>query len=202
MSKEIWYQKLKTYVPSWVFEKEEKSEALFRGLAAVFSQIEEDYIFNKKQTEIDEAEIEYLEEMGRERGIIRLSGESISAYRQRVKVIKNRSNCPDIKQIVDTLLINGESTIVEHYDSGIFFFNRVSYFNRGVIPSEFLYNTFTVLVPDQTRPAETFFSREYFCNRENILGSNESNIELFNQIVSAVNQNKAFGIFYRLFETQ
>lgn len=202
MSQAIWYEKLKSFVPSWVFEKEIKSEAIFQGLAKVLNKVQEDYLSHSLETQIDNATEEYLEQMGKERGIFRLDGEQLSAYRQRVKEIVNRSNCPAIKKIVDTLLINGKSTIIEHYDSGFFFLNRSAYANRGIIPTDILYNAFTVLVPDQTPLPVTFLNRENFLSREDTLGSSESSLVLFKQIVDAININKAFGTVYRLFEQQ
>lgn len=200
MSQETWYNKLKSYVPSWVFEEEEKSEAIFQGMAKVLCQVEDEFRAHIAETFIDTATEEYLLEHGRERGIDRLSGESLEAYRQRVKRIGNRSNCPEIKEIVDALLLNGESTILEHSDTDNFYFNRGSYANTGVIPTDLLYNAFTVIVPNQIRDPQSFANRENFSNREDIMGSNESSIELFQRIVEAVNKNKAFGVQYRLFE--
>ena len=202
MSQESWYLKLKSYVPSWVFEKEEKSEAIFQGLAKVMQRVEDDFRQHVVETQIDNSTEEYLELMGEERGILRLTGESLGAYRQRVKEIVNRSNCPAIKAIVDTLLINGESRIIEHYNIGNFFMNRGAYFNRGVIPTNLFYNAFTIIVPDQTPLPVTFFDRENFFNREDTMGSTESSFSLFERIIEAVNDNKAFGAVYRLLEQQ
>ena len=202
MSQASWYSKLKTYVPSWVFEEEEKSEAIFQGLAAVLSKVEEDYKQHIIETQIDNSTEEYIEQMGKERGILRITNESLNAYRQRVKEIVNRSNCPAIKALVDTLIINGESKIVEHDDFGLFYMNRAAYLNRGILPTELLYNAFTVFVPDQTPEPVTFLTRENFLSREDTFGSSESSLSLFQQIVSVININKAFGTVYRLYEQQ
>jgi len=200
MSQAAWYKKLKSYVPSWVLEKDKNAEDIFQGLSAVLSQVEDDFKAHLDETFIDTATEEYLEQIGKERGLKRFAGESLEAYRQRVKEIKNRSNCPAIKAIVDLLLINGESTILEHKDSDIFFMNRAAYLNRGVIPTDLLYNAYTVIVPDQTPDPITFFSRDQFLSRENTLGTSESSLLLFSQIVEAINENKAFGTVYRLYE--
>lgn len=200
MSQATWYAKLKTWVPSWVFEDEEKSEAIFQGMAKVLCEVEADFLANLSETFIDTATEDYLEEHGRERGIDRLTGESLEEYRARVKEIVNRSSCPAIKALVDSIIINGESQIVEHWNFGQFFLDREAYLNRGVIPTDLFYNAFTILVPDQTPQPVTFLSRENFLDREDILGSSESSLALFERIVEAVNKNKAFGTAYRLYE--
>jgi hypothetical protein len=197
---DIWYNKLKSYVPQWVFDKKPEAEPIFRGLSVVFQQLQDDYELNLAEAFIDTATEEYLEQIGAERGIERFDGESLGAYRLRVKEIKNRSNCPAIKDLVDTLLINGQSTIIEHSDADQFFLSRASYLNRGLVPTDLLYNAFTVIVPSQIPEAELFTSRESFLNREETLGTSESSFELFRQIVQAINENKAFGVVYRLFE--
>lgn len=200
MSQASWYEKLKSYVPSWVFEEEEKSEAIFQGLAAVLDRVDGDYRQHILETQIDNSSEEYLKQMGKERGIFQLTGEPISAYRQRVKEIVNRSNCPLIKAIVDSIIINGESIIVEHDNFGLYYMNRAAYLNRGLLPTELLYNAYTVFVPDQTPQPVTFLSRESFLSREETLGSSESSILLFQHIVEALNINKGFGTVYRLYE--
>ncbi len=198
LTKEQWLQRLKGFVPSWA-AREERSEAVFKGVAAVLTKIQEDAEDNVGQTFIDNAEGEYLDQHRIERNKPRLPGETDAAYRTRIKRIVNNSNIVALKQIVDNLLINGTSTIIEHHNASSFL-NRSAFLNRNIIGFDVLYNAFTILVNKQIPDATTFLSRESFLNREETLGSNDSSIALFQSIVEAVNKEKAFGTVYRLIE--
>lgn len=202
MSIDNWYAKIKRQVPSWVFEKDQKSRSVVYGIASVFNAIELNYKEHITETQIDNASEEYLIQIGEERGKPRIDGELLSIYRKRVKEIVNRSNCPAIKSLVDDIIINGESLIVEHDNFGLFYMNRSAYLNRGILPTELLYNAFTIFVPSQIPEPVTFLNRENFLNTEDLLGSSESSISLFQQIINTVNINKAFGEVYRLYEQQ
>ena len=109
-------------------------------------------------------------QIGEERGKPRIDGELLSIYRKRVKEIVNRSNCPAIKSLVDDIIINGESLIVEHDNFGLFYMNRSAYLNRGILPTELLYNAFTIFVPSQIPEPVTFLNRENFLNTEDLFG--------------------------------
>lgn len=202
MSKEIWYTKLKSLVPSWVFEKDRNAQAVFRGMAAVLNQVEQDYKAHIDATKIDLAPEEFVELMGKERSIDRITGEPLPAYRKRVKKIKNRSSLPEIKELIDNLLINGESSINEHSENDFLFMDSgESFCDNGVILTDYFYNAFTVTVPNQTPEPVIFCDNENFMdNEEGVVGSLESSDELFQQIIETIDINKAFGVFYRLFE--
>lgn len=199
LTKEQWFSKLKTMVPSWVFEGDKNNVAIFKGLAAVFHRVQLDSEEQRDQTFFDKAETEILNLHGSERGIKRLFNENNAAYSQRIKTIVNSSNVPALKAIVDSLLINGESQFIEHH-SAENFLNRGAYLNRNIINFDVIYNAFTILVKQQIPEATTFFNRENFYNRESFIGSNESSLTLFQRIADAVNDNKALGTVYRLIE--
>lgn len=199
LTKEEWYEKLKGQVPSWVFQSEPRNRAIFKGMAAVLAQFEQDTQAQVDETYIDRASGEFLDVHGDERDKERLAGEADGSYAARIKEIKNASNCPDLKAIVDSQLIRGESTIIENYATENFL-DRGAFLNRNVIGVEVIYNAFTILVNQQIPEPSGFLNRESFLDREFLMGSNESSIELFNAIVAAVNKEKAFGTVYRLIE--
>ena len=194
-----WFTKLKNWVPTWVFEKEKSNVAIFQGIAKCLAQAHADMEANQGETFIDIAVDEFLDEHGKERAILRVAGEINTTYRPRVKIITNSSNCPSLKEIVDNLLIIGESIIVEDVDQTNFL-DREGFLNRNIINYNVIYNAFTIFVEQQVPVSTAFLDREDFADREDFISSNESSLELFEAIVEAVNKNKVYGTSYRLIE--
>lgn len=200
LTQDQWFNKLKRLVPSWVFEKNVENVAIFKGLAKVLEQSQLDAEQHISETFIDQATAEYVELQGEERSISRYDGENLSSYRERVKRIVSNTNLPAIKSLVDALLIRGESTIIEHEEVIGNFYNRDSYLNRNIIDFDVLYNAFTILIDFQIPEPTSFLNREAFLNREFLNGSSVSSDSVFANIIRAVNENKAFGVVYRLIE--
>jgi len=200
LTQDQWFKKLKSMVPSWVFEKNQENVAIFKGLAKTLNQTQLDADNQIKETFIDSATDEYVEFHGEERSVDRFSAEVLSSYRERVKIIVNNSNLPAIKSLVDALLIKGESNIIEHTGSVGSYFNRGAYLNRNIIDFDVLYNAFTILIDFQIPEPNAFYNRESFLNREFLQGSNVSSDTIFANIIKAVNKNKAYGTVYRLIE--
>lgn len=196
---EIWYQKLRGWVPQWWFEVEENQEAIFQSIALVMAKLECELENHITETFICQAEGGYLDEHGLERNLARFTAELDNTFAQRIKNIANTTNCPSLKQLVDALLEVGESTIVEDWDAGIFF-DREGFYNRGLILLDPLYNAFSIIVDKQVHPPYSFFSREYFATREDFIGRQDSSEDLFNLIIETVNRSKALGTVYRLVE--
>lgn len=199
LSQAQWFQKLKDWVPKWVFEKEKSNVAIFQGIAKVLAQSHLDMEDNRDETFIDKAVDEFLDQHGDERSIPRASGETNTTYRPRIKIITNSANCPAIKDIVDNLLIIGEALIVEDVDQTNFL-NREGFLNRNIINYNVIYDAFTIFVEQQVPVSTAFLNREDFADREDFISSNVSSLELFQAIVEAVNKNKSFGTSYRLIE--
>lgn len=199
-SQEDWYKKLKSFVPGWFFEEEEQiNEAVFQGLAALFSELELRADEHQAETFILQADSGYLDEHGFERNLTRGDGELDPPFAERIRNIINTSNRPAIKALVDALLEVGESTVVEDFDHNLYF-NRESFFNRGEIFIDAIYNVFSIIVDRQVHAPYSFYDREYFYTREDFIGTNESSLKLFELIVDAVNRAKALGTLYRLVE--
>lgn len=199
LSQAEWLKKLKELVPSWVFEKEHYNESMFDGLAKILQQGQLKYEDHLKETFIDTAEGEFLDIHADERSVVKFPTDTTSSYRQKIKNILNNANCASLKTLVDALLISGESTFIEHYKTGNFY-SREGFYNRNLIDVDIVYNAFTVIVDKQIPEATTFMSRENFYSREDVYGSSESLDNIFENIVSTINDNKALGTVYRLIE--
>ena len=194
-----WFTILKRWVPDWFMETEQTQVAHFQALAKVLAQTEltlEDHI---GETFICQSEALFLDEHALERNITRLQLELDAVLCDRVRNLVNTSDPISIKSLVDGMLINGESTIVE-YDDNRVFLNRETFINRGIAFSEIFYNFFTIIIDQQIRYPESFADREFFFNREDVYGQDETSLSLLQAIVEAVNRAKAYGVLYRLIE--
>ncbi len=165
LTKEQWFVKLKKMVPKWVFEEEENNVAIFKGMAAVIaqSQIDANNLF--KETFLDESSTVYLDWHGKDRNKVRLLFEKNIAYSQRMKNIINESNLDALKEIVNSLLIQGTCRILDNYKGGNFFGRDELFLNRDIITYTVYYNAFTIIVDEQILTPETFNDRENFYNR-------------------------------------
>jgi hypothetical protein len=198
MTKAQWYTTLVGWLPDW-WTVSGEDEAVLWGMAAVLEKLEASMGEHAAQTFILQAETGYLDEHGGERNLSRLIGELNPAFADRIRNIVNTANRPALKALVDALLDVGESTIVEDYESSTFF-NTEDFMNRGEVLITAIYNAFSIIVDNQVHAPYSFFTREDFCDREDFIGTNESSLELFQQIVEAVNAAKALGTVYRLIE--
>ena len=198
-TQEQWYNRLKSWLPSWWHEEEVTQTAVLQGFAKVLEAIDVSIEQHQAQTFIDQAESSYLDEHGFERTVIRESGELDSAYAPRIKELLNTVTCPQLKALVDALLEVGECTIIEDWQ-GVNFLNRDIYLNRGVILIIAIYNVFSIIVDKQVHEPYSFYNRENFLTREDFIGLQDSRIELFERIVAAVNKAKALGTMYRVIE--
>lgn len=199
LTKSQWQDKLKSWVPQWFFEEELNQEAFFQGFAKVLEALELNIDAHLKETFIMQAEGSFLDEHGYERNIDRKTSELDRYYAPRIQSISNTTSIPTIRNLVNELLDVGECIIREDYNSQSFF-SRDTYLNRGYLIFDALYNTFSIIVNKQIHAPYTFCDREYFCSREDFLGTNESSLELFETIVEAINKAKALGVLYRLIE--
>lgn len=200
-SQEVWFNQLKSWVPSWWFSEIGIQEAHFQALAKVLSTIEQSMLDTVNDTFIDRASEEYLDLHGHERLVYREQGEPNSLFSIRVKTksLKSQVAKQDLVRIINQFLIRGQASIKEDFEGSVFY-DRGSYFNRAEILLEPAENTFTIVVDKQIHEPWSFFSREFFFNREGFIGSSESAEDIFQLIIRAVDDNKAAGVFYRIIE--
>lgn len=198
-TQEQWFQKLKSWVPSWFFNEEYYNEAVFYALAKVLEELEAKASEHQAETFITQADSGYLDEHGLERNLIRGDFELDPSFSERIRYITNSTSVPAIKRLVDALLAVGECVIVEDYNAGIYL-DREVFMNRGNIFIDSIYNVFSIIMDKQVHAPYSFYSREYFCDREDFIGANDSSLELFQLIIEAVDKAKALGTLYRVIE--
>jgi hypothetical protein len=204
-----WFAKLKSFVPGWKFDRDSEinAPAVYQGTAQVLSEADGQNEYFIEQTFILTEENPYLALQGFERGLTQLPLESDAQFKDRVRNIKNITDLPDLQSLVDSQLIVGVSTFIEHFNAGPCL-NRHSFLNRDEIFIEKHYNWFTVIVPPQKHPPYSFLdvgngeANSTFGNRGFFAGSDTTLpigklLAVIDQILAA---NKAFGVAYRLYE--
>lgn len=198
-TKQQWYDSFNSWLPQWWFQTVENQEAILFGICAVLERLDGSLQEHVEETFITMAESGYLDEHGLERNLNRFPGELDPPFSDRIRNIVNSTNYAALKALVDALLDVGEATLIEDYNNQLFL-NREAFYNRGYLLITAIYNAFSIIVDRQVHAPYSFYTREYFYTRENFTGTNESSIELFQNIVEAVNAAKAFGTVYRLIE--
>lgn len=108
-----WRAKLELIAPTWFFETEEEQDAHLNASAKLLEQLDLDVDAHIANTFILQANDLNIDAQGDERSIIRLFGELDAVYAPRVQSLKNLSNCPALKVLVDNLLIDPPPSIAE-----------------------------------------------------------------------------------------
>lgn len=200
LTQEQWFNKLSSYVPSWVFQEDKNATAHYQGLAKALEALQgsaEDHI---KETYITTSSGEFTDLHGKDRNEVRTATDTPETFKARIREIINSSNVPALKALVDSMLISGESTIVEHHSAEVFC-DAGAFLDVNVIPvGDLLYDFFTVIINHQIPPASTFCDIDAFCDNTYMTGAVESDPKLFQGIIEAINKNKALGTEYRLIE--
>jgi hypothetical protein len=199
LTQEQWYDKLESWIPTWYFLTEDNQVAHLQALAFILSYHDGQVHEHVRQTFITYAEDEVLNEFARNRGIERLPGELDAQFRIRIRNISNDSDCPTLKSLIDSILMAGEATIIEDFESQLFL-NREQFYSRDSILVEQIENVFTILVDKQLHEPYSFHSREYFMDRDYFIGTGLSSDYVFNLIQAIVDENKATGTLYRVIE--
>lgn len=203
LTQQQWYEKLRKFVPSWTFEGEVTSVAVFQGLAAMFAELQRDADAAFNASFILLAVGDQLDILGDERGVARLTDEEDASYALRVQRITSKTDRADIKALIDSLLLVGECTILEApldspYCSREYFCSRSAYIVRAAR------NYFLVLIPQQVHSPYSFCSRAYFTSRytwqTNFVGTLDASNTIFASVIAAVDQAKAFGVMYSILE--
>lgn len=197
-----WYAKLQSWVPSWFFEDPYYSKAVWDGLAKVFSDAEQNLEDHVAQTFILQAIGNFLDLLGDERNFRRRQYESDTTYALRVQNLLNQSNPPALAKAINNVLIRGVVTIVEHGKNEGIFCNRDTFLNRGQVFTYIFYNTFTLIVDRQRHVPYMFLETNTTGDfiGQSYLGSSESSQTVFDLLAEVVNNLKAAGTLYRVFE--
>jgi hypothetical protein len=202
LTQEQWLEKIKAFLPAWFSNSDTPLvTAYLQALAKVMTSAHQASAAHLADTFLETSYGAALDSHGEERGVARLSNESDTFYRRRVKRILDSSNLGAIKTLIDLILFNGECEIREDMDFANNFFNRESFMNRYVIGlAEPARNTFSVVIKKQEKAIEEFFGRSY-ANREDFCGSSSGSQYVYEMIVRIVDDLKALGTMYRVIET-
>lgn len=191
-------KKLDSFVPDWWFQDLLTQDAFFEGIAAIFSALDVNTAEYEDQTYICRAEEPYVDEHASERGISRNPEELDPSLQQRTKNLVNQNNCAALKEIVDALLITGESIFQEGFDPP--FFDREAYFDRGDIFTTRKYNYFYITIPEQLEPGlGCFMDRDGYFDRDECFFSSSPRVvrqDIYDAITTQVDKSKACGALY------
>ena len=203
LTQQQWYEKLRKFVPSWTFEDEKTSVAVFQAIAAVLAQVQSDADASFNATFLSRSTAPILDVEGDERGVARLTDEEDSSYYPRIQRITSNTDPASIKAIVDSFLLFGECTILESpLDSP--YCSRDAYCSRSIFIINATRNYFLILIPKQIHAPYAFCSRLTFTSRHtwqsNFVGSLDASDSIFASIIAAVDQAKAFGVMYGILE--
>lgn len=208
LTQQQWYDKLKTFVPAWMFSTgDDVNDAMWGGLAEVFRCVELELENHIKETYICQAEGGYLDEHGAERNLVRGTaggGELDAAFAQRIKNLVNSTNCPFLQAGIDNILKVGTSKVIDNYQIQSFY-DREHFYSRGDIVTEFLYNFFTVFINPQVQAGlNDSYSRDCFYDRDCFYSSAPPIIcdDIYESIVNFVEKNKALGTLYQVIVTE
>lgn len=199
LTQDQWLEKIRSFLPSWWWEDEKNQLAHAYALAKIMAEIELDVEAFVAETYIKQSSDGILDDHGDERDTPRLDGELDAQYCVRVQSLKNQSNCPDLKALIDQLLMVGEAEIREDFQSDLFM-NRGAFMDRGDVIIENIINVFTVIVDEQKHDPYSFTSREYFLDRGEFMGTDKSSQYVFDLLTEALNTSKAEGTKYRVIE--
>lgn len=195
-----WFKKIKRWVPEWVFQEEAKAEAIFQAIAKLLAERQTEIADLVSKTFIDEATAEWLDMLGAERSVDRISGELDGDYRPRIrsKHLVSKVDRFSLQDIVNALLIRGVAVIKEDWEGAIF--EGSSYYNNAEVFIDEIKDAWTIVVDKQVPEAELFCDSEGFLDLQYFIGAVESDIELFDLIAKAIYDNKAFGTLFRIIE--
>lgn len=200
LSQAQWYARIHAILPDWWWEEEKLQVGHAMGLAKMLEQTQSVADQHVAITFIENADGEFLDEMGAERQRPRLLNEDEGPYRERIRNLYNQANAPALQKIVEALIFTGDAVVRNNpYDAP--FFSRECFFNRKWVYSELSYNTFEVVISKQLKAPYSFMGVEYFMSREDCMGAGESDQKLLDSIVAAVEANKALGTVFRFLET-
>lgn len=201
LTQEQWFNKIKTFAPSWFWEKEEIAVAWAQALAKSLTTAQTMVGEHVAATFIIQATADTLAAHGGERSLERLTDELDGAFAVRIQNLLNQSNVPSLKAFIDKVLIRGTCRIQEDFDS-VPFLDRENFFNRAsIFLGDTYHSTFSVVVDKQIHDPFSFTDREFFLDREEAyLSTSDSLDAVFALIVRIVNDNKALGTFYRIIE--
>jgi hypothetical protein len=201
LTQQQWYTKLKGFVPSWWFEKQQYAVAYFNAMAAVFAQVDQDSDDQKNAVFLTRSTTPILDLSGEEQGeITRMGAEQDPSYVTRIQRITSATDPIDIKTAVDELLAVGQCLILEAPIDNAFC-SRGTFCSRDSYISDFFRNFFAIVVQPQEHKPYSFAARGNFCSRSDFYGTTSVSGSIYASIVATVNAMKADGVMYSIIES-
>lgn len=179
LTQQQWYEKIKTWVPSWFISSQQYNAAVFQAMAKLLASADSEMRAQLDETFITRAAEFALDQHGYERGILRYPDESDNDYSERIRNLANVLTPNSVEILTNIFLLVGTCTLIEHEIEG-FFFDQDEFFNRKVICSDIHYNTFTILISYQ--------------------GNDPEAQTALDSISATINASKALGTLYRIVE--
>jgi hypothetical protein len=131
LTQQEWYDKTKSWVPDWFFEKEYYQKAFFMALAKVLNSENIEMLAQVDETFISRAIGLTLDQHGYERTIIRYPGELDPI---------------DIALVATAFLLTGIATV---YENDGLFSDRECFSDRRQLWVDITYDAFSIVVPYQ-----------------------------------------------------
>jgi hypothetical protein len=202
LTQDEWYDKLRSWVPSWFFERPIYQVAYFKALAATLAQAQADAAEHLGETFLLQGTEPFLDAQGDERSVDRLTLEADDVYARRVQRLVAQVDKVSIKAIVDGIIRNAECKVIEGWEAN--YCVRETFMSRDEYLTDYRYNAFTIVTPANTSQHEpySFCDREAFCDREDWVGTVTLTEDVYASIVAALNQAKALGTLYRIVESK
>jgi hypothetical protein len=203
MTQGQWLSKLQSFVPDWLYVDAPRANALLDACAATMADHDAELDYLSSQMFIETASGAYLDLWGRDRGVTRNVNESDDTFRIRVQTanLRNLSDKPDLLSIVNSLLIRGQASMSEDSDGSLYLNRSQLFLNRNVIEfATLIKDAFTILIDKQIHAPFAFESRAQFVGRSTFIGTTQSSPVVFQNLIQAINDNRAFGALYRIVE--
>lgn len=127
----LWYLRLKNWVPSWFWEKEGVNTAHFYALAKLLDAHEKATEMKVSQTFITQATGRYLDHLAAEWGYTRLSGESDADLRDRIRSVSNNSSRTAIELILQSFV--GSNYKFFEWSTEGSFFDKGTFLDTGTL---------------------------------------------------------------------
>ena len=160
-----WEQKIRSWLPKHYNGVD--NDAIIKGMAIVFTTLEGDLNDYITQTFITEANTEYLNVHGKERGFARITNESDTDYANRIRRIKYNRSHQNIIENVQSVLGITNVRVIDDYETDLLdnmdstdtdvVISGGTFGNQGPIDLKKRFNCFSVVLDAPKRPPFAFY---------------------------------------------
>lgn len=156
VTQEQWFERLVSWTPAWFFETSNYNRAVFKATAKILYSAQQQIPEAVANVFISEAQTFWLDLLGYEFNVPRLTGEADEDYAPRIALQYNPTVFENIFNRVKAALNNGDPVIYRNYEYGfadddLFADDTYSFWISGLKR----HNWFTILIPAQLAGDET-----------------------------------------------